>query len=71
MLPEGLPALKANLDTGHLGTYGAPAGGKFGKAAVAYLKWVLKGDEESKKLFQNKDSVLYKDNWNITFKNWT
>lgn len=71
MLPEGLPAIKANLDTGHLGTYGAPSGGKFGKAAVAYLKWALKGDKEAKNLFTDRASMLYKDNWNITLKNWT
>jgi hypothetical protein len=70
-LPKTLPAVKLNLDTGHGGTYGAPSGGKFGKAAVAYLKWQFKDDAESKKAFLDKNSSLIKDGWNITTRNWS
>jgi hypothetical protein len=63
--------VKLNLDSGHGGTYRDVNGGKFGKAAVAYLKWQFKNDQESKKLFFDKDSALVKDGWNVTAKNWT
>jgi len=43
--------LKASLDMGHMGTWTLPHGGKAGAVVVAYLKWVLKGDETSRALF--------------------
>jgi hypothetical protein len=46
-------------------------GGKFGKAVVAYLKWIFKDDQEAKKLFLTPNSALVRDGWNITTKNWS
>ena len=43
-LPAGLPAFMGNLNVGHGGTYDQPNGGEFGRVAVLYLKWRLKGD---------------------------
>lgn len=42
---DAVPAAMANLDVGHGGTYREPDGGEFGRVAVAWLKWRLKGDE--------------------------
>jgi hypothetical protein len=70
-LPEGLPALKASLDTGHMGTFFDKQGGKFGKAAVAYFNWVMKGDQKAKAMFMDPQSDLKKDGWSIEHKNWT
>ena len=46
---------------GHGGTYGQPNGGEFGKVAVAWLKWQLKGDKTAEKLFSGPDCGLCKD----------
>ena len=43
-LPSGLPAFMGNLNVGHGGTYDQTNGGEFGRVAVLYLKWRLKGD---------------------------
>jgi hypothetical protein len=48
-------------DVGHGGTYNQPNGGEFGKVAVAWLKWQLKGDETAKKMFAGSDCGLCKD----------
>jgi len=37
---------------GHGGTYHDPDGGTFGKVALAWLDWQLKGDKEASKMFQ-------------------
>ncbi|KAI1854732.1 hypothetical protein JX265_002369 [Neoarthrinium moseri] len=73
LLNAGLPAYKASLDTGHGGTYGATNGGKFGKAAVAYLQWQYRNDAKSKAVLLDPASQgsLVSDHWNVTYKNWT
>jgi hypothetical protein len=48
-------------DVGHGGTYSQPNGGEFGKIAVAWLKWQLKGDETAKGMFSGSDCGLCKD----------
>jgi len=72
ILPAGLPAMKASLDSGHMGTYGSTGGGKFGKAAVAFLEWQFRGDQKAKLKFTdpNSEGSLVKDNWNVTMKNF-
>lgn len=72
LLPEGLSALKASLDTGHGGTYEATNGGKFGKAAVAYLEWQFRDDASARDVCLEADSAgsLVSDNWDVEFKNW-
>lgn len=73
LLPEGLSAYKANLDTGHGGTHQATNGGKFGKAAVAYLQWQFRDDEASKAICLDPEAEgsLVSDNWEVEFKNWS
>jgi hypothetical protein len=72
LLNEGLPKLRANLDTGHGGTFQATNGGKFGKAAVAYLEWQWRNNETSKKVILDPQSEgsLVKDNWVVEHANW-
>jgi hypothetical protein len=41
---DEIPALLASTDVGHDGTYGQDNGGAFGKVAVAWLGWWLRGD---------------------------
>jgi hypothetical protein len=70
MFPTPLPADWASLDTGHQGTCSATNGGKFGKAAVAYLQF--SGNITSKAICQDKKAPesLVADNWSVTNKNW-
>ncbi|KAK3389554.1 hypothetical protein B0H63DRAFT_537547 [Podospora didyma] len=73
LLPAGLPAYKASLDTGHGGTFAATNGGKAAKGAVNYLEWQFRNDETAKaKLLDPKAAgSLVSDNWTVQFKNWT
>ncbi len=73
LLPAGLPAYKANLDTGHGGTFAAANGGKQGKAVVAYLQWQFRNDQTAKaKLLDSKaPGSLVSDNWTVEYKSWT
>ena len=68
-LPEGLPAFMGNLDVGHGGTYDQPNGGEFGRVGTHWLKWQLKGDEESKAEFVGEDCGLCHSDWDIQRKN--
>lgn len=68
MLPEGLPALYANADIGHLGGFFEKQGGLNGRFAVPYFKYILKGDQEAKAMFVN--NAFASDGWNMTTKNW-
>jgi dienelactone hydrolase len=58
---DKVPVAMANLDVGHGGTYSQPNGGEFGKVAVAWLKWQLKQDETTEKMFAGQDCGLCKD----------
>jgi dienelactone hydrolase len=50
----------------HIGTYGAPGGGSFGKIAVAWLNWQLKADAVSAKMFKGNDCQLCKEpSWHV------
>jgi hypothetical protein len=69
-LPKDLPVIKLSLDAGHGGTYNQAGGGKFGRASVPFWKWQLEGDQESKNLFFNKSSPIYKDGWDINTSHW-
>lgn len=73
LLNAGLPKLRANLDTGHGGTYSATNGGKFGKAAVAYLEWQWRDNATAKATILDPASPksLVKDNWVVESANWT
>jgi hypothetical protein len=72
LLPKGVPAMFASLDTGHMGTYAAPNAGKFGKAAVAFLEWQLRGNKDAKSKFTDPstEGSLVSAHWNVTTKNF-
>jgi hypothetical protein len=73
LLNAGLPKLRVNLDTGHGGTYGATNGGKFGKAAVAYLEWQWRNNATAKSVILDPNSAnsLVKDKWVVESANWS
>jgi hypothetical protein len=58
---DKVPVAIANLDVGHGGTYSQPNGGEFGKVAVSWLQWMLKGDEQAAKMFRGASCGLCKD----------
>jgi hypothetical protein len=63
--------VKLNLDVGHGGTYMEKQGGKFGKAAVNFFNWQMKGDAAAGALFLKPEaSGLMADGWKIESKNW-
>jgi hypothetical protein len=54
----------------HIGTYGAQDGGFFGKIAVAWLDWRLKGDARAASMFKGPRCTLCAaPSWHITKKN--
>ncbi|WFE28219.1 cellulose binding domain-containing protein [Solwaraspora sp. WMMD791] len=70
-LPAGLPAFMGNLNVGHGGTYDQPNGGEFGRVAVLYLKWRLKGDTAAGANFVGTDCGLCRSQWSVQQKNLT
>jgi hypothetical protein len=59
---DKIPVAIAHFDdVGHGGTFNQLNGGEFGKVAVQWLKWQLKGDETAKKMFSGSDCGLCKD----------
>lgn len=70
-LPAGLPAFMGNLNVGHGGTYDQPNGGEFGRVAVLYLKWRLKGDTTAGRNFVGADCGLCHSQWTVQQKNLT
>lgn len=67
---EHVPAVMANLDVGHGGTFTEPNGGRAASAAVAWLEWQLRGDETAKKWFVGEQCGLCTDKaWTIERKN--
>ncbi|KAH7121035.1 hypothetical protein B0J11DRAFT_551546 [Dendryphion nanum] len=73
LLNVGLPKLRVNLEAGHGGTYQATNGGKFGKAAVAYLEWQWRENATAKAVILEPQSAksLVKDNWVVESANWS
>ncbi|HEX5203089.1 MAG TPA: cellulose binding domain-containing protein [Actinoplanes sp.] len=70
-LPSGLPAFMGNLNVGHGGTYDQVNGGEFGRVAVLYLKWRLKGDLTAGANFVGSDCGLCHTQWQVQQKNLT
>ncbi|SCF26639.1 Cellulose binding domain-containing protein [Micromonospora matsumotoense] len=70
-LPAGLPAFMGNLNVGHGGTYDQPNGGEFGRVAVLYLKWRLKGDTTAGSNFVGANCGLCRSQWTVQQKNLT
>jgi dienelactone hydrolase len=55
--------------TGHGGTYREPNGGDYGRVAVAWLRWQLKGDQAASRAFVGTDCGLCKDPaWHVSKK---
>ena len=51
----------------HLGTYGQKDGGFYGKIAVAWLDWRLKGDQRAARMFKGADCTLCTaPSWHVT-----
>jgi dienelactone hydrolase len=65
-----VPAVAANLDVGHGGTFMEPNGGREASVAVSWLDWTLKGDRAAAQRFTGPDCGLCKDPaWHIDRKN--
>jgi hypothetical protein len=70
-LPKKIKSVLATLPVGHMATYGDAYGGQFGKAAVAFFKWQMKGDEAAgKKFLDPSSSPFTKAGWKIESKGW-
>jgi hypothetical protein len=63
---EGVPTMALNLPVGHGGTYGDVNGGKFGKAAQNWARWLLKGDLNGTKEYLTEGAKA--DGWTIVSK---
>ncbi|MBP2707489.1 cellulose binding domain-containing protein [Microbispora sp. RL4-1S] len=70
-LPAGLPAFMGNLNVGHGGTYSQTNGGEFGRVAVLYLNWRLKGDTTAGANFVGTACGLCNTQWQVQQKNLT
>ena len=70
-LPAGLPAFMGNLHVGHGGTYAQTNGGEFGRVAVLYLKWRLKGDPTAGAQLRRANCGLCRTQWQVQQKNLT
>jgi len=64
---DGVPLFRAwRENTGHGGTYREPNGGEFGRVAVSWLLWQLKGDKDAGKMFAGADCGICKlPNWHV------
>ncbi len=68
---ETVPVFLLNHDVGHGGTYRQENGGEFSKAAVAWLKWQLKGDQAAKKMFVGQGCGFCNNSlWKMEVKNF-
>jgi hypothetical protein len=67
---DNVPVFKANIDVGHGGTWREPHGGDMGAAAIAWLDWQLKDDQQAGAMFIGADCTLCKDSkWSVEKKN--
>jgi hypothetical protein len=71
-LPSGLPAFMGNLNVGHGGTYTQTNGGEFGRVAVLWLQWRLRGDLTAGANFVGSGCGLCRSGqWTVQQKNLT
>ena len=81
MVPDHIPAIWANYDLSengdgirgaHLGTFFEEDGGEFGRVAVLWLDFQLKGVTENKSQFIGPECGLcaYDPKWTVQYKNW-
>ena len=59
-----VPAYAANFPVGHGGTYRQPHGGEFTIAALAWLNWQLKGDNDAAKMFTESE-LTKREGWTL------
>ncbi|CAI4214352.1 unnamed protein product [Parascedosporium putredinis] len=65
-LPADTPKWKGNLAVGHMGTYAAANGGKFGVAASHWARWILRGDAEAAGFFTGSGTETAEaDGWEV------
>lgn len=64
---DSVPVFYANLDVGHMGTYGQDNGGEFGRVAVAWLKYQLLEDQgpAGAQMFEGANCGLCRTDWVI------
>lgn len=58
-------------NAGHGGTYGAAHGGEFGRIAIKWMDWHLKGMKQNARLFLKPDLTGFSRNWSINTRNFT
>jgi len=67
---QGVPVFMGSTNVGHLATYGSPSGGEFGKIAVDWFNYQLKGDKNAAKTFVGPDCKLCTNPlWEVKRKN--
>jgi hypothetical protein len=71
-LPPSLPAYKASLNSGHMGTFFTKNGGKYGKVSVALLEWMFRNNQTGKAMWTEPASPgsMVSEGWNVTYKNF-
>lgn len=63
---DTVPALVANLDVGHGGTFMEPNGGRAASVAVSWLDWQMKGNKQAAKRFTGANCGLCQDSaWKV------
>ena len=58
-------------NAGHGGTYGATNGGEFGRIAIKWMDWQLKGMKQNARIFLQPDLSGFSRNWSINTRNFT
>lgn len=58
-------------NAGHGGTYWDKYGGEFGRLAVKWMDWHLKGHQQNARLFLKPDLTGYSSNWEVKSRNFS
>lgn len=68
---EGVPVFKANINTGHPGTFRHPGGGWYAEVTTAWLRYTLNRDKAAEAYFVGADCKLCTDpTWKVERKNF-
>lgn len=66
------PVAWADLsNAGHGGTYWNPYGGEFGRLAVKWMDWQLKGYKQNAHIFLEPDLTGFSNNWSVKTRNFS
>ncbi|MET0387413.1 MAG: hypothetical protein ABW321_15700 [Polyangiales bacterium] len=69
--PAGIPIFYGTVEgVGHTDVFGEAHGGEWGRAAIAFFRWSLAGDESFRPYFKGDDCVLCKSPWTSKSKNF-